>query len=138
MQYSDAEIRRLIKQVVSETKDTAKVDTGFLKRSIRGNWFGGIATFREIFYGAYNGNSRLIENAKRIMPKEVQWRVIFVDEDGNEQRIEATTRTGRKLSSKTVTSRNVGTDKIKALIQKIKNAKKENNDTGKTDSETDN
>lgn len=129
MPYTEAQIKAFVKQVVDETKSTARVDTGFLKRSIRGNWFGGVATFREIFYGAYNRNSRLIENAKRIMPKEIPWQVIFVDEDGREQQIEGKTRTGRTIRRKEITSENVSTSKIKALIQSIRNGKKEN-DTG--------
>jgi len=133
MERSKAEIERYIKEVVSETKSTAKVDTGFLKRSIRGNWFKGMATFREVFYGAYNDNSKLIENAKRIMPSDIPWRVIFVDEDGRETEVEGKTRTGRTISRKQVTSGNVSTNKIKSLIAAIKsrnNAEKEDS-TGK-------
>lgn len=132
MPYSDAEIREYIRRVVRETKDTARVDTGYLKRSIRGNWFGGIATFREIVYGAYNGNAQLIENAKRIMPKDIPWQVIFVDEDGKEQSIEGKTKTGRTIRRKEITSDNVSTSKIKALIKSIQNGKKADS-AGKTD-----
>lgn len=135
MERSKAEIERYIKEVVSETKSTAKVDTGFLKRSIRGNWFKNIATFREVFYGAYNDNSKLIENAKRIMPKDIPWKVIFVDEDGRETTVEGKTRTGRTISRKSVTNKNVSTDNIKRLIGLIK-AKKNaetQNDTGEGD-----
>jgi len=137
MDYSDAQIKAFIKQVVDETKSTARVDTGFLKRSIRGNWFGGVATFREIFYGAYNGNSRLIENAKKIMPKDIPWQVIFVDEDGREQQIEGKTKTGRTIRRKEITNKNISTDKIKALINSIKNVKK-TDDTRKGDKSVDN
>ena len=91
-----------------------------MKRSIRGNWFRDIATFREVFYGAYNGNSKLIENAKRIMPNDIPWQVIFVDEDGNEARIEGKTKTGRKISRKEIGSENISSKNIKALIQSIK------------------
>lgn len=136
MAYSDAEIKAFVKQVVDETKSTARIDTGFLKRSIRGNWFDGIATFREIFYGAYNRNSRLIENAKRIMPKEIPWQVVFVDEEGREQQIEGKTRTGRTIRRKEITSENVSTSKIKALIKSIQDGK-ENNDTREGDSGSD-
>lgn len=135
MERSVAEIERYIKEVVSETKSTAKVDTGFLKRSIRGNWFKNIATFREVFYGAYNDNSKLIENAKRIMPADIPWRVIFVDEDGRETTVEGKTRTGRTISRKVITNKNISTDNIKRLINSIKarkNAEAEN-DTGEGD-----
>lgn len=130
---SKAEIERYIREVVSEAKSTAKVDTGFLKRSIRGNWFKNIATFREVFYGAYNDNSKLVEIAKRIMPDDIPWRVIYVDEDGRETEIEGKTRTGRTISRKSISSENVNTENIKKLIAAIqkRNAKtKVNTATG--------
>lgn len=117
---SKAEIERYIREVVSESKSTAKVDTGFLKRSIRGNWFRNIATFREVFYGAYNDNSKLVEIAKRIMPDDIPWRVIYVDEEGRETEIEGKTRTGRTISRKSISSENVNSKNIKALIAAIK------------------
>jgi hypothetical protein len=131
MEYSNSEIKRYIKKVVSETKDTSREDTGFLKRSIRGNWFNGIATFREIFYGAYNNNAKLVENAKAIMPKDIPWQVIFVDEEGRETPIEGKTRTGRKISRKSVSNENISTKNIKALINSIKLNGEKKNDTGK-------
>jgi len=138
MEYSIAEKKEFIKKVVEETKRTAKVDTGFLKRSIRGNWFKNIATFREIFYGAYNENSKLIENAKKIMPKEIPWQVIFVDEDGKETKVEGKTRTGRKISRKEINSENVSTKNIKALIASIKANGEKKDDTGKGNREANN
>jgi len=129
MEYSTAEIKAFIQQVVKETRSTAKVDTGFLKRSIRGNWFNGEATFREIFYGAYNGNSQLVENAKRIMPSDIPWKVIFVDEDGRETPIEGETRTGRKIRRKSVTSGNASTSNIKKFLNLLKIGKTKNDRT---------
>jgi len=135
---SVAEIERYIREVVSEAKSTAKVDTGFLKRSIRGNWFRSIATFREVFYGAYNDNSKLIEIAKRIMPDDIPWRVIYVDEEGRETEIEGKTRSGRKISRKSISSENVNTSNIKKLIAAIhaRNAKAKDSTTT-ADRETD-
>jgi len=122
MTYSDAEIKEYIKQVVDETKSTARVDTGFLKRSIRGNLFGGMVTFREVFYGAYNGNSRLLENAQRIMPAGIPYRIVFVDEDGNEKTVKGKTRTGRTTRTSSISSGGrQTTNKIRALIDYIKN-----------------
>ena len=123
MAYTDGQIKQYIREVVRETKDTAHVDTGYLKRSIRGDLTrGGLVEFREIFYGAYNNNAKLIENAKKIMPNDIPWKVIFVDEEGNETAIEGTTRSGRKIRKKNVTSDNVSTNKIKSLIAAIKAA----------------
>lgn len=140
MAYSDAEIREYIRKVVREAKDTANVDTGFLKRSIRGALIGRNKSveFREIFYGAYNNNSRLIEIANRIMPNDIQWKVIFIDEEGNETAIKGKTRTGRSISRKAITSENVSTSKIKALISSIKASGKKTDDTREGSKETDN
>lgn len=140
MAYSDGEIREYIRKVVREAKDTANVDTGFLKRSIKGDLIGRNRSveFREIFYGAYNNNSRLIEIANRIMPNDIQWKVIFIDEEGKETAIKGKTRTGRTISRKAITSENVSTSKIKALIASIKANGKETDDTGKRSKETDN
>jgi len=140
MQYSDAEIRQFIRRVVRESKDAAKVDTGFLKRSIKGDLIGRNRSveFREIFYGAYNNNSRLIEIANRIMPNDIQWKVIFIDEEGKETAIKGKTRTGRTISRKAITSESISTSKIKALISAIKANGKETDNTGEGSSKTDN
>jgi hypothetical protein len=140
MQYSDAEIRQFIRRVVSEAKDTAKVDTGFLKRSIKGDLIGRNRSveFREIFYGAYRNNSKLIEIANRIMPNDLPWKVIFIDEEGRQTDIEGKTKTGRKISRKQITSENISTSKIKALISSIKSSGKKTDDTGKGSEEEDN
>lgn len=138
MQYSEQEKKAYVKKVVDIAKKEAKVDTGFLKRSIRGNWFRDIATFREVFYGAYNGNSKLIEIAKRIMPNDIPWKVVFVDEDGNEAQVEGKTRTGRKISRKEIGSENVSSKNIKALIASIKARGEKKNDTGEANREADN
>lgn len=132
MPYSDAEIREYIRRVVREAKDTARVDTGYLKRSIKGDLIGRNKSveFREIFYGAYNNNSRLVQIAERIMPRDIPWKIIFVDEEGREEEIKGKTRTGRTISRKSITSENVSTSKIKALISAIKANGKKNNDTG--------
>ena len=121
MEYSRDDKIRLGQEVVRATRKTAKVDTGFLKRSIRATLEKNVIVFREIFYGAFNGNAELVENAQRIMPIEIEWKVIFVDEDGRETMIEAKTRTGRKISRKSVSSSNASTSKIKSLLKALKN-----------------
>ena len=80
----------------------------------------------------------MVQIAERIMPKDLQWKVIFVDEEGTETNIEGTTRTGRKISRKQITSENVSTSKIKALIASIKANGKETDDTGKRSKEENN
>jgi hypothetical protein len=132
-EYTDGEIRQYIREVVSEAKRSANVDTGFLKRSIRGALIGRNRSveFREMFYGAYNENSKLLEIAQRIMPSDIEWKLIYEDEEGEETTIKGTTRTGRTIRRSTITSENVSTKKIKALISSIRGKRKKKNDTGK-------
>ena len=128
--YTDGEIRQYIREVVSEAKRTANVDTGFLKRSIRGDLIGRNRSveFREIFYGAYNENSKLLEIAQRIMPNDINWKIVYENEEGDETTIKGTTRTGRTIRRSSITSNNISSPKIKALIQSIRGKKKD--DTG--------
>lgn len=86
VKYSIGEIRQFIREVVREAKDTAKVETGYLKRSIKGDWIGRTKSveFRQVFYGAENGNSKLLEIATRVMPKDLKWKVILVGEEGED------------------------------------------------------
>jgi hypothetical protein len=131
-EYTDGEIRQYIREVVSEAKRSANVDTGFLKRSIKGALIGRNRSveFREIFYGAYNENSKLLEIAQRIMPKDIDWKIIYEDEEGETTTIKGTTRTGRTIRRSTITSENVSTKNIKALISSIRGKRKKKNDTG--------
>ena len=86
VKYSIGEIRQFIREVVREAKDTTKVETGYLKRSIKGDWIGRTKSveFRQVFYGAENGNSKLLEIATRVMPKDLKWKVILVGEEGED------------------------------------------------------
>ncbi len=131
-EYTDGEIRQYIREVVSEAKRSANVDTGFLKRSIKGALIGRNRSveFREIFYGAYNENSKLLEIAQKIMPKDIDWRIIYEDEEGETTTIKGTTRTGRTIRRSTITSENVSTKNIKTLISSIRGKRKNKNDTG--------
>lgn len=72
----------LARRVVSESKKTAHVDTGALKRSINYTINRGRIVFFQLFYGQYNENSQLIDNAARIM-KGVPYTVEELDEEGN-------------------------------------------------------
>jgi len=129
-EYTDGEIRQYIREVVREAKSTANVDTGYLKRSIRGDLIGRNRSveFREIFYGAYNENSKLLEIAQRIMPKDINWKIVYENEEGDETTIKGKTRTGRTIRRSSISSNNISSPKIKALIQYIRGKKKD--DTG--------
>lgn len=130
MEYSRDDKIRFGQEVVRATRKTAKVDTGFLKRSIRATLDKGVVVFRMVDYGVYKENAKLIENAKIIMPKEIEWKVILVDEDGEESTIRVKTRTGRTISRKSITNENVSTKKIKSLLNALQaNGKKENSGT---------
>jgi len=128
-EYTDGEIRQYIREVVREAKSTANVDTGYLKRSIRGDLIGRNRSveFREIFYGAYNENSKLLEIAQRIMPNDINWKIVYENEEGDETTIKGRTRTGRTIRRSSISSNNISSPKIKALIQSIRGKKK--NDT---------
>ena len=84
-EYNEGQIKTLIRDIVREAQNTAKVDTGYLKRSISGNWVANNnrIEFEQIFYGAKNGNSRLLEIAKSTIPSDVNWSVILFDDFGN-------------------------------------------------------
>ena len=134
-EYTDGEIRQYIREVVREAKSTANVDTGYLKRSIRGDLIGRNRSveFREIFYGAYNENSKLLEIAQRIMPNDINWKIVYENEEGDETTIKGRTRTGRTIRRSSISSNNISSPKIKALIQSIRGKKKD--DTGEGDRE---
>jgi len=85
-EYSEGEIKTLIREIVREAKVTAKEDTGYLKRSIQGNYIGltKLVVFTQIYYGAINENSKLLEVAINKMPKDLKWTVILLDDDGRD------------------------------------------------------
>jgi hypothetical protein len=67
--------------VVEESKKTVQVDTGALKRSIHVTVKKGGLVFRQYFYGIEDGNSKLVENAKKMMG-ETPYIIELVDEEG--------------------------------------------------------
>ena len=129
MAYTDGEIRTFIRDVVREAKRTSNIDTGFLRRSIKGDIIGRDKSveFRQIFYGAYNNNSDLINIAKKIMPADLQWKVVFLNEDGEETEIRGKTRTGRQIARRQITSETVDSAKIKQFIKSLEIGKTNNN-----------
>ena len=122
----------LAQRVVDQSKRTAHVDTGALKRSIYYTVARGNIVFRQLFYGQYNDNSQLIDNAKRIM-KGIPYTIEELDEEGNVVKTQRKVASGRTSTS---TERKAGAGKnaslgAKALIQKILSQKRkydENND----------
>jgi hypothetical protein len=70
--------------VVEESKRTARVETGALKRSIHVTVKKGVLVFRQYFYGIEDSNSKLVENAKKMMG-DTPYIIELVDEDGRVQ-----------------------------------------------------
>jgi hypothetical protein len=121
MEYTVGQIRQYIREVIRASKNTARVDSGLLKDTMRGAYIGRTKSieFRQLFYGAYGTNSKLIANAERIIPNDLPWKVIFEDEDGRETTVKGKTRTGREIRRSAISQANIGTDKIKQLLKSL-------------------
>ena len=111
---TETEIRAIAQRVVTESKGTAKVDTGALKRSIAYTYIRGLVTFRQFVYGQYGKNSMLEKNAIRLMPYGVQWRIVYTTFGGDEIEI-GRTRQGRATQSSTLKSL------VKSTTSRIRN-----------------
>ena len=112
----ESEIRAIAQRVVSDSKGTARVDTGALKRSIAYTYIRGMVTFREFVYGQYGNNSKLEANAIKLMPYGVQWRIVYTTFGGDEVEI-GKTRQGRATQSSTLKSlAKATTSRIRNLI----------------------
>jgi len=131
--YTDAELKKIVRDVVREAKGSAHIETGYLKRSIRGDVVGKNRSleFRQVVYGVYNNNSRLVQIAENLVPKDIQWEVILEDEEGNITQANGISRTGRKIKRSSISSSIGSTSKITALINQLRGKKK--NDTGEGD-----
>ncbi len=73
--------------VVEESKRTARVDTGRLKRSINVKVQKGILVFRQYYYGIEDGNSKLVENAKKMMG-DTPYVIELMDDEGGLRRLD--------------------------------------------------
>lgn len=120
---TEVEIRAIAQQVVNESKGTARIDTGALKRSIAFTYIRGIVTFRELIYGQYGNNSKLEKNAIRLMPNGVQWRIIYTTFGGDDVEV-GRTRQGRATQRSTISSLlKTTTSRIRNLIATSRKAK---------------
>lgn len=72
--------------VVEESKITARVDTGALKRSINYTVRRGQIVFFQLFYGIEDGNSKLVENAKKMMG-DTPYIIELIDDEGRVKNI---------------------------------------------------
>jgi hypothetical protein len=118
---AESEIRAIAQRVVDLSKSTARVDTGALRRSISYTYVKGIVTFRELYYGQFGKNSELEKNAVKLMPRGVEWRIIYTKFDGGTYEV-GRTRQGRATQKSLLpTLTRIGTSAVSALINRIKN-----------------
>jgi len=113
------EIRAIAQKVVDISKSSARRDTGFLKRSISYTVESNVYIFVEVFYGQFGTNSKLEQNAKRMMPSGVKWRMRYTDinrsvlQDGSIQ-------TGRNSLGKIFNNLRQSTTAVTNLINRIR------------------
>jgi len=135
---TDTEIRKIAQQIVDESKKTAHVDQGTLKRSISYTVTKSKYIFRQMYYGFYGEdnksgiNSKLEENAKKMMPAGVEYQIIGTDFDGNTKET-TNLKSGRKLVKQPASkaSNKQSTSNIKKLIDTIKRNRLKNGDSEK-------
>ena len=120
------------KRVVAATLRTVHVDTGRLKRSIDVKVQRSNLVFRQYYYGIYNDNSRLEENARKMMG-DTPYSIELLDEDGSVKNTVRNYRSGR-TSNQTAKSKQKAKEKkvskAKQLINKILAARKKKNEDG--------
>jgi hypothetical protein len=123
----EKEIRKVAQKIVDISKATARVDTGALKRSISYTYVKKVVIFRQIYYGQFKNNSQLEKNAAKLIPRGVEWKIIYTSFGGETIEI-GRTRSGRASQRSVISTLLSGsTTAIKKLIarNKAKRAAKE-------------
>lgn len=117
---SETEIRAIAQKVIDQSKSSARVDTGALRRSMAFTYIRGVVTFRQFVYGQFGDNSKLEKNAIRLMPNGTKWRIVYTQFGGKE--VESTAlRNGRASQSNVIGDLfKTTTSKIRALIARKK------------------
>jgi hypothetical protein len=127
VERSELEIRAIARKIISESRKTAHVDTGYLKRSIyyvideRGK-----LEFGEVFYGQFGENSELQENIERMLPKDIPYSLIWTDEEGMPYEAVRKTASGRivqKTVPPKIKKKNLSIGGIKNFLKGIPNGK---------------
>ena len=114
------EIRVIAQKIVNLSKASSNIDTGFLRRSISYTIEQNVFIFVEVFYGQFGTNSKLEQNARRLMPSGVKWRMRYTDINRSVLE-EGKVQTGRNSINKIVdTIGRQSTTAVTALINKIK------------------
>lgn len=117
---SETEIRAVAQKVIDQSKSSARVDTGALKRSMAFTYIRGVVTFRQFVYGQFGDNSKLEKNAIRLMPYGTKWRIVYTQFGGRE--VDSTAvRNGRASQGSVLGDLfKTTTSKIRALIARKK------------------
>jgi len=113
------EIRAIAQKIVDISKSSARRDTGFLKRSISYTVEGNVYIFVEVFYGQFGTNSKLEQNAKRLMPSGVKWRMRYTDINRSVLQ-EGSIQTGRNSLGKIFNNLRQSTTAVTNLINRIR------------------
>ena len=118
---TEKEIRAIAKAIVDEAKSKARVDQGTLKRSISYTVTKGVYIFREIFYGQYNGNSKLEEIVRKKFPNGVPYKISYTDLNGREVEVSKTKQGRATQRSLLPTLLKIGTKAVQELKERIQN-----------------
>ncbi len=128
---TELEARALGAKIVAAAKETAHVDTGYLRRSIAFTYVGKVMIFRQVFYGVYYQNSKLEKYAAQYIPTDQLWKIILTSIGGEEIEV-SRTRSGRAVSRTTKLYQRTGRtttsniNKLIAIAKANKDGKKEN------------
>ena len=132
-EYTESELRAIGSDIVAKSKGGARVDTGFLKRSIsyvlgRDN----LLIFTEVFYGQFGDNSNLEENIRAMIPDGLPWELIYTDEDGGVEQVVKSSASGRLSitnATKATTRKSLGINGIKNFLRGFIGGKAKNSGT---------
>jgi hypothetical protein len=121
----EAGIRAVAQSIIDQSKSTARVDTGALKRSISFTYVKEQVIFRMLYYGQFGKNSKLEANARRLMPSGVKWKIIYTEFGGGTFEV-GVTQTGRNSTRKIIDSiTRSSTTAVTSLLNRIRGKKKE-------------
>lgn len=113
----------LAERIVSLAKQSARIDTGSLRRSISFRFEKGILTFKQLYYGQWNGNSKLEDLANKMIPNGTPYMMEY-SEFGGKIYTQTVKRSGRRLGtppkkSTGKSSASATTNNLRALIDLV-------------------
>ena len=121
----EAGIRAVAQNIIDQSKSSARVDTGALKRSISFTYVKEQVIFRMLYYGQFGKNSKLEANARRLMPSGVKWKIIYTEFGGGTFEV-GVTQTGRNSTRKIIDSiTRSSTTAVTSLLNRIRGKKKD-------------